>query len=147
MARQWESPRVKRDREERERYRKEHDLRLEPEWRPNSDYENDRTRMSRNERELLFREIYDSNGDPEVVSRALSSLKEDYDITDSVLDEYGETYDRLYDQYGRLREQNADMFYRTTFGEVKESQSEDIEMDDDSEDMSYESLFKEREGD
>jgi hypothetical protein len=141
MAREWESPRVKRDREERAAYRKERGLKLEP-YATDEDGE-ERKRMSPEEYEKVLTDVLEANGDTTVLTEKLDALRESYRGYDERMRRYEDSYDRLYDRYEDLRQKNLDLFYRAASTRAMELQDEDIK--EDGETLTFDQLFEKRE--
>lgn len=141
--REWENPIVKRDREERKKYREEKGEKLER-YYEGEDRERTREYMTRDARENLIEQIMNAGGDTDVLTPILQSLRDNWDGWDEDRERYYTEYDRLYDRYDELQKQNLDLFWRAKADERIESQAEDVKRDGTK--QSYEELFEKREG-
>lgn len=117
--------------------------------------------MTREEYIELLKHISETGGDTEDMLEALKKLQDDYDEREGMLKKLGEDKDktvytdedvfapsgkRWSEEYDDVKRRYRERFFSTP-EEAKENQEEDIKKDDKSTTISYESLFKTREGD
>lgn len=160
MAKRTWSSRARRDFREREEYRKRNDEKDRYEKRDSRDDRSEDAREDRRE-ERGYWDSYDeyentlmnirNAGPDDSVDDQLDRMRESYRYIESELDRYDADYDYLMERYRRLADDNTKRMMRDAVDDAYEEgevvdrqQNKDIKQD--GEDLSYEDLWKTREG-
>lgn len=117
--------------------------------------------LTRDEYVELLKRISATGGDTDEMLEDLKKLQDDYDEREGMLKELGESKDKTVytdddvmdkdgvkwsEKYDDMRRRYRDRFFGSAY-ETKEDQLTDIEKDDRSTKMTFDELFRDREGD